>query len=108
MQLDRPPFVHGNLLAVASELIRKQVRARAMSTYSPIPPAVLVDQAFAQTKPKAKPRAVDIVCGERLLCIKEVCHKVSMGKSTVYRWINEGRFPHGIELAPQLFAGAKA
>jgi prophage regulatory protein len=42
---------------------------------------------------------VAIVAGDRLLTIKEVGFKVSMGRSTIYRWITEGRFPPGIELS---------
>ncbi len=29
----------------------------------------------------------------RLIRLKEVMHRVGLGRSTIYRWMNEGKFP---------------
>lgn len=47
-------------------------------------------------------KEVRITTGERLLRIHDVARKVAMGRSTIYRWIAAGRFPAGLELAPQV------
>lgn len=36
--------------------------------------------------------------GERLLRLRDVCDRVHVGKSTVWRWVSEGRFPRPIRL----------
>ena len=39
---------------------------------------------------------------ERLLRISEVCHKVGLGKSTLYTMIREGRFPKPVKLTAKI------
>ena len=39
---------------------------------------------------------------ERLLRISEVQQRVSLGKSTIWLWIKQGRFPKGIKLSPSV------
>lgn len=95
MNIDRLSVARSNPLAVVSTIIRKQMRDRAPITSHPSPPLI-------PTKPNARRASNEPVLNGRLLSIRDVCRKVAMGKSTVYRWIAEGRFPHGIELAPQL------
>ena len=34
----------------------------------------------------------------RLIRLKEVQHRVGLGRSTIYRWMAEGRFPKPISL----------
>lgn len=101
MNLDRLSVARSSPMAVVSTIIRKQMRDRAKLAYAPLPPARFEPEP-TRTRWKAKPSADDIVPGDRFLSMKELCHKVGMGKSTVYRWIDEGRFPPGIELAPQI------
>lgn len=38
--------------------------------------------------------------GERLLRLRDVEAKTSLGRSTIYRYIKEGRFPKGLQLGP--------
>lgn len=46
----------------------------------------------AQT-PAAEPRPVT-----RLIRLREVQHRVGLGRSTIYRWMAEGRFPTPVQL----------
>ncbi|MFA5958760.1 helix-turn-helix transcriptional regulator [Hyphomicrobium sp.] len=95
--------VHGYVMAVASETIRNQMRARDPSVHANMVSAALSTLSTApQAKPKASLHADDIVRGDRFMCIKELCHKVGMGKSTIYRWIDDGQFPEGVKLASQM------
>lgn len=41
----------------------------------------------------AEPRRVS-----RLIRLKEVQHRVGLGRSTIYRWMAEGRFPKPVQL----------
>jgi len=41
----------------------------------------------------AAPRRVS-----RLIRLKEVQHRVGLGRSTIYRWMAEGRFPKPVQL----------
>ncbi|GAA5061378.1 transcriptional regulator [Citromicrobium sp. RCC1885] len=34
----------------------------------------------------------------RLIRIREVQHRVGLGRSTIYRWMAEGRFPKPVQL----------
>jgi len=34
----------------------------------------------------------------RLIRLKEVQHRVGLGRSTIYRWISEGHFPRPVQL----------
>jgi prophage regulatory protein len=34
----------------------------------------------------------------RLIRLKEVQHRVGLGRSTIYRWMSEGRFPKPVQL----------
>lgn len=40
----------------------------------------------------------------RVLRLKEVRHKTSLGRSTIYRWIDEGRFPKPVRLGARSVA----
>lgn len=101
MHLDRPSLVRSNPLAVISQLIRTQMRARSETSYANARRA-RIEPELIRKKWIARPCVSEIVPGDRFLGMKELCHKVGMGKSTIYRWIEEGRFPPGIELAPQM------
>jgi len=35
---------------------------------------------------------------ERFLRLREVLHRTGLGRSTVYRWMDEGRFPRSVRL----------
>ncbi|MHA7820037.1 MAG: helix-turn-helix transcriptional regulator [Erythrobacter sp.] len=35
---------------------------------------------------------------ERFLWLREVLHRTGLGRSTVYRWMDEGRFPKSVRL----------
>ncbi len=34
----------------------------------------------------------------RLIRLKEVMHRVGLGRSTIYRWMDEGKFPKPLQL----------
>ncbi len=34
----------------------------------------------------------------RLIRLKEVQHRVGLGRSTIYRWMSEGKFPKPVQL----------
>lgn len=40
----------------------------------------------------------------RVIRLKEVIHKTSIGRSTIYAMINEGTFPAPIKLGPHMSA----
>ena len=40
----------------------------------------------------------------RLIRLKEVMHRVGLGRSTIYRWMDEGRFPRPVKLGPRSIA----
>lgn len=46
--------------------------------------------------------AVEVVIpsGTRLLKLADVKARTSLGHSTIYRWMGEGRFPRPVELSP--------
>lgn len=39
---------------------------------------------------------------ERLLRIAKVQQRVGLGRSTIWLWIKQGRFPQGIKLSPSV------
>jgi prophage regulatory protein len=42
----------------------------------------------------------------RLIRLKEVQHRVGLGRSTIYRWMAEGRFPEPVRLGGHAVAWA--
>lgn len=34
----------------------------------------------------------------RFIRLREVLHRTGLGRSTIYRWMNEGRFPRSVHL----------
>ena len=40
----------------------------------------------------------------RLVRLKEVQHRVGLGRSTIYRWMAEGRFPKPLQLGSHAVA----
>ncbi len=43
----------------------------------------------------------------RLIRIKEVQHRVGLGRSTIYRWMAEGKFPKPVQLGGYAVAWAE-
>lgn len=43
----------------------------------------------------------------RLIRLKEVQHRVGLGRSTIYRWMAEGKFPKPIQLGGYTVAWAQ-
>jgi len=43
--------------------------------------------------PDIEPRRIS-----RLIRLREVQHRVGLGRSTIYRWMAEGRFPKPVQL----------
>ena len=41
-----------------------------------------------------------VPAGDRLLGIREVCARLSIGVSTLKKWVADGKFPRGIVLGP--------
>lgn len=41
---------------------------------------------------------------ERFLRLREVLHRTGLGRSTVYRWMDEGRFPKPVRLGARSVA----
>jgi len=52
--------------------------------------------------PATEPRRVT-----RLIRIKEVQHRVGLGRSTIYRWMGEGKFPKPVQLGGYAVAWAE-
>lgn len=50
----------------------------------------------------ARPRRVT-----RLIRLPEVRHRVGLGRSTIYRWMAEGRFPKPVQLGGYAVAWAE-
>lgn len=44
----------------------------------------------------------------RLIRLKEVQHRVGLGRSTIYRWMAEGKFPKPVQLGGYAVAWAEA
>lgn len=43
----------------------------------------------------------------RLIRLKEVQHRVGLGRSTIYRWMSEGKFPKPVQLGGYAVAWAQ-
>lgn len=43
----------------------------------------------------------------RLIRLKEVQHRVGLGRSTIYRWMAEGKFPKPVQLGGYVVAWAE-
>jgi prophage regulatory protein len=43
----------------------------------------------------------------RLIRLKEVQHRVGLGRSTIYRWMAEGKFPEPVRLGAHAVAWAQ-
>ena len=43
----------------------------------------------------------------RLIRLREVQHRVGLGRSTIYRWMAEGRFPKPVQLGGYAVAWAE-
>ena len=43
----------------------------------------------------------------RLIRLKEVQHRVGLGRSTIYRWMSEGKFPGPVQLGNHAVAWAE-
>lgn len=44
----------------------------------------------------------------RLIRIKEVQHRVGLGRSTIYRWVDQDKFPKPVQLGGHLVAWNEA
>lgn len=44
----------------------------------------------------------------RLIRLKEVQHRVGLGRSTIYRWMAEGKFPKPVQLGGYAVAWAES
>ncbi|HQS96341.1 MAG: transcriptional regulator [Novosphingobium sp. 17-62-19] len=59
---------------------------------------------MADAEPSAAPEPRRIT---RLIRFKEVQHRVSLGRSTIYRWMAEGKFPKPVQLGGYAVAWAE-
>ncbi len=62
-----------------------------MAMSSPLPMEAIVGEEI--DKGSTEPRQVT-----RLIHLPEVQHRVGLGRSTIYRWMAEGKFPGPVEL----------
>lgn len=60
--------------------------------------------AMTETKSPDSPEPRRI---SRLIRVKEVQHRVGLGRSTIYRWMAEGRFPKPLQLGGYAVAWAE-
>lgn len=44
---------------------------------------------------------------KRLIRLREVQHRVGLGRSTIYRWMAEGKFPKAVQLGGYVVAWAE-
>lgn len=58
---------------------------------------------MAETEPLASREQRRIT---RLIRLKEVQHRVGLGRSTIYRWMAEGKFPKPVQLGGYAVAWA--
>jgi prophage regulatory protein len=68
---------------------------------SPIPKGVIVGE-MVESKETDKRRVT------RLIRLPEVQHRVGLGRSTIYRWMAEGKFPKPVQLGGYAVAWADA
>ena len=59
---------------------------------------------MAETGPSPSPEQRRIT---RLIRLKEVQHRVGLGRSTIYRWMAEGKFPKPVQLGGYAVAWAE-
>ena len=59
--------------------------------------------AEPETLAASEPRRIT-----RLIRFKEVQHRVGLGRSTIYRWMAEGKFPKPVQLGGYAVAWAEA
>lgn len=59
---------------------------------------------MAETEPSFPPEPRRI---SRLIRFREVQHRVGLGRSTIYRWIAEGKFPKPVQLGGYAVAWAE-
>ena len=52
----------------------------------------LIEQIVVDMPDREPSEASDQTCA-RLLRLKEVQHRVGLGRSTIYRWMEDGKFP---------------
>jgi len=51
--------------------------------------------------------AAELRRNPRLIRLPEVKHRVGLGRSTIYRWMAEGRFPRPVRLGGYIVAWAE-
>lgn len=67
---------------------------------SPVPKEAIVGEEI--DKGATEPRRVT-----RLIRLPEVQHRVGLGRSTIYRWMSEGKFPKPVQLGGYAVAWAE-
>ena len=67
---------------------------------SPLPMEAIVGEEI--DKGSTEPRQVT-----RLIHLPEVQHRVGLGRSTIYRWMSEGKFPKPVQLGGYAVAWAE-
>ena len=67
------------------------VRTRCLAMSSPVPKEAIVGEEI--DKGATESRRVT-----RLIRLPEVQHRVGLGRSTIYRWMSEGKFPKPVQL----------
>lgn len=65
--------------------------------------APISEVAMADTDPVKPPEPRRVT---RLIRLKEVQHRVGLGRSTIYRWMAEGKFPKPVQLGGYAVAWA--
>jgi prophage regulatory protein len=68
---------------------------------SPVPKEAIVGEEI--DKEATEPRRVT-----RLIRLPEVQHRVGLGRSTIYRWMAEGKFPRPVQLGGYSVAWAES
>ena len=71
-----------------------------MAMASPMPKEAIVGEEI--DKGATEPRRVT-----RLIRLPEVQHRVGLGRSTIYRWMAEGKFPKPVQLGGYAVAWAE-
>ena len=66
--------------------------------------APISEDAMADTDPVKPPEPRRVT---RLIRLKEVQHRVGLGRSTIYRWMAEGKFPKPVQLGGYAVAWAQ-
>ena len=71
-----------------------------MATFLPVPREAIVGEEI--DKEATETRRVT-----RLIRLPEVQHRVGLGRSTIYRWMAEGKFPKPVQLGGYSVAWAE-